>query len=92
LEQAVIRERRQITLPAEICREIGVEVGDTVALEIKSGSLVITPSRKRALDALEEIRKAFQESGVTEKEFQAELRRVRRQLSRERYGHLLPKD
>ena len=42
--------------------------------------------RTRALAALDEIRRAFAASGVTEAELQAEGRRIREQLSRERYG------
>lgn len=42
--------------------------------------------RARAMAALEEIRRAFAASGVTEAELQAEGRRIREQLSREYYG------
>ena len=41
--------------------------------------------RARAMAALEEIRRAFAVSGVTEAELQAEGRRIREQLSREYY-------
>jgi len=44
--------------------------------------------RQRALEALNAIQKMFQESGITEAELQAEGRRIRRQLVRERYGFL----
>ena len=44
--------------------------------------------QRLALDALAAIQKALQESGVTEKELQAEGRRIRRQLVREKYGQL----
>ena len=42
--------------------------------------------RTRALAALEEIRRAFTASDVTEAELQAEGRRIRKQLARERCG------
>lgn len=42
--------------------------------------------RARALATLAEIRRAFAASGVTEEELQAEGRRIREQLARERYG------
>lgn len=86
--RAIIRGRRQITLPAKICRELALEVGDAVQIELNNGSLLITPSRKRALDALAAIQKAFRESGITEKELLAGGRQVRRELVEERYGHL----
>ncbi len=41
--------------------------------------------RTRDLAVLDEIRRAFTASGVTEAELQAEGRRIRAQLSRERY-------
>ena len=88
MAKAIVRDRRQITLPADICKQLGLDVGDAVELEVENGALRVTPSRKRALDALAAIQKAFQESGVTEKEFLAEGRRVRRELVEERYGHL----
>ena len=43
--------------------------------------------RARALAALDEIRRAFAASGLTEAELQAEGRRIRAQLAREYYGH-----
>ncbi len=86
VRRATIRQRRQLTLPADVCRELGLEVGDSVTIEVEDGRLVATPSRKRALDALAAIQKAFQESGITEEEWLEELRRVRREMTRERYG------
>ena len=44
--------------------------------------------RQHALDALAAIQQAFQKSGITEAELLAEGRRIRRQLTRERYGDL----
>ena len=86
VRRAVVRERRQITLPADVCRELGIDVGDSVQMEVDDGSLRLTPSKRRALDALEAIQRAFAESGVTEEEFQEELRKARKELVRERYG------
>lgn len=86
MDRAVIRERRQVTLPRDICQELGLEIGDTVMLEVEDGSLRLTPSKKRALDALTELRRLFAESAINEREFQADLRRVRVELNREQYG------
>jgi len=88
MTRAVVRDRRQITLPADILKQLGLKVGDAVELEVEDGTLRVTPSRTRALDALAEIHRAFQESGITLKEFLAEGRRVRRELVEKRYGHL----
>lgn len=58
------------------------------ALDLRRDSENTPPEvrRQRALDAMAAIQKAFQESRITEAELQAEGRRIRRQLVRERYG------
>lgn len=86
VRRATIRERRQITLPAEVCKELGLDVGDTVTLQLSDGALVMTPGRKSALNALAELHRIFAESGVTEEELQEDGRRIRAELTRQRYG------
>ncbi len=86
VKHATIRERRQVTLPADFCRELDLDIGDSLTLELREGSLVLTPSRKAALDALAAIQRAFQESGITEKDLQETARKIRHRLVRERYG------
>ncbi len=81
-----LRPRRQLTLPAEVCDTLGVQVGDRLEISVTAGALFVRPKKAVALEALEEIRRAFAASGVTEEELQAEGRRIREQLSRERYG------
>lgn len=86
VKRATIRDRRQVTLPADVCRELDLDVGDSVTLELRDGSLVVTPSKKAALDALTAIQEAFQKSGITEEELQKTAREIRHRLVRERYG------
>ena len=86
VRQTRIRERRQITIPADFCRELDMKIGDSFTVELREGGLVLTPSHKAALDALTELHRIFAESGVTERELQAEGRRIRAELSRQRYG------
>ena len=81
-----LRPRRQLTLPAEVCDVLGVQVGDRLEVSVVDGALLVRPKKAIALEALEEIRRAFAASRVTEEEVQAEGRRIREQLSRERYG------
>ena len=83
---AILRPRRQITLPRDVCEELGIGTGDRLDVEVRDGSVVLRPSKQRALDALKEIQDAFTRAGITEKELQEEGRRVRRQLTAERYG------
>jgi len=86
MARAVLRPRRQLTLPRDICRHLGIEVGDEVELALEDGTLVVTPSRKLALDALAEIRNAFARSGIPEDELQRAAKEARKELIRERYG------
>jgi AbrB family looped-hinge helix DNA binding protein len=86
VRRATIRQRRQITLPADFCEKLKLETGDSLDLEVKEGAVVLTPNRQRALDALSAIQEAFQKSGITEEELQKTARRIRHKLVRERYG------
>ena len=90
MARAVLRPRRQLTLPRDICRQLGIEIGDQVELSAEDGMLVVTPSKKLALDALAEIRNAFARSGVPEDELQRAARETRKELIRERYGRSRP--
>ncbi|MDO8615069.1 MAG: AbrB/MazE/SpoVT family DNA-binding domain-containing protein [Dehalococcoidia bacterium] len=90
VRRSTIRNRRQITLPADICRRLGIEVGDSVMLEVEDGYVRLTPSRKRAVDALAAIQKAFQESGIPEEELLEEGRRVRAEMTEKVYGRQPP--
>lgn len=40
---AKVTGRHAITLPAQLCREMGIEVGDTVALELIGGQALLHP-------------------------------------------------
>ena len=80
-----LRPRRQLTLPAEVCDQLGVQVGDRLEISVKDGALLARPKKAVALEALEEIQRAFAASGITEEELQAEGRRIREQLAREYY-------
>ena len=86
MTRAVLRPRRQLTLPRDICQQLGIDIGDQVELSAEDGRLVVTPSRKLALDALAEIRSAFARSGITEEELQRAAKEARTELVRERYG------
>src|SRR3970282_1135758 len=84
MARAVLRPRRQLTLPRDICRQLGIDTGDQVDLSVEDGTLVVTPSRKLALDALAEIQNAFARSGLTEEELQRAAREARSEAPRSR--------
>ncbi|MEW6232932.1 MAG: AbrB/MazE/SpoVT family DNA-binding domain-containing protein [Chloroflexota bacterium] len=65
-----MRERRQITLPAELCERLGRRVGDRLEVRLEDDTLVVKPKKTLALRALREIQAAFAASGMTEEELQ----------------------
>ncbi len=82
----VLRPKRQITLPKEVCEQLGIRPGDMLELSMEDSALVARPKKVAALEALHEIREAFERSGVTEDELQVTGRRVRQEVIRERYA------
>ncbi|MGH2534720.1 MAG: AbrB/MazE/SpoVT family DNA-binding domain-containing protein [Thermomicrobiales bacterium] len=84
--EIVLRPRRQVTLPPWICEALGVREGDRLSVSIDNHSLVMTPRKSVALQALRDIQAAFADAGISEEELQAEGRHVREELIRARYG------
>ncbi len=84
--QAVLRQRRQLTLPRDICERLGIAIGDRVELAVEGDALIARPAKRRALDALKEIQAAFAQASISERELQAAARRARQQVTAERYG------
>ncbi|MBN2169642.1 MAG: AbrB/MazE/SpoVT family DNA-binding domain-containing protein [Actinobacteria bacterium] len=82
--EVVLRPKRQITLPGDICAKLGIEPGDTLELTVEKSVLKAVPRKHRALDALMEINETFSRYGVSEAELQKEGRKVRREIRRER--------
>jgi AbrB family looped-hinge helix DNA binding protein len=82
---AVLRPKRQVTIPKKLCDELGIEPGDILVLTVENSTLTARPRKTAALEALREIQRAFEKSGVTEEELQEESRRVRQEIIRERY-------
>lgn len=87
----ILRERRQITLPAELCEKLGLQVGDRLEVHFDGDTLVIKPKKALALRALREIQAAFAASGLTEKELQEGGRKIREEIFKERYAQKVPR-
>jgi AbrB family looped-hinge helix DNA binding protein len=83
---AVLRPKRQVTIPKKLCDELGIEPGDTLVLTVEKGMLIARPQKTAALEALREIQRAFAQSGITGQELQEEGRRQRHEIARTRYG------
>ena len=82
--QIVLRSKRQVTLPRDICEKLGLNLGDVLEVSIEGQTLIAKPHKARSLDSLEAIQAAFQTSGLSDKELLEGGRQVRRQISRER--------
>jgi len=85
-QETTLRERGQLTLPAPVCRALGLQVGDRLELTVTEHGVLLTPRKNAARRALEEISRAFAEAGVTEEHLLEEGRRVREEISRKYYG------
>ena len=85
----VLRDKRQLTLPRDICEQLGIGPGDRLTLYVEDGALVARPNKTIALDALHELQRMFKESDITLKELLENGRRIRRELVKEYYGDKL---
>lgn len=88
---AVLRDRRQVTIPRAACEELGIRPGDRLELRVEDGTLIIRPGRVAALEAIRAIQLALEEAGVTEEELLESGRQIRDELFRERYPDLAEK-
>jgi len=77
----VLRPKRQITLPKDVCDQLGIGPGDTLELIVEGSVLKATPKKQRALDALNEIQDTFRRSGISEAELLKEARKTRREMA-----------
>lgn len=84
--RVVVRPKRQVTLPRQICEALEISPGDVLELTVEGAGFTARPKKKAALEALQEIRRAFERSGVTEEELQQAGRLAREDIARERYG------
>jgi bifunctional DNA-binding transcriptional regulator/antitoxin component of YhaV-PrlF toxin-antitoxin module len=86
VSDVVLRPKRQLTLPRDICDRLSITTGDILELTIENSVLVARPRKTKAIESLREIQKAFKASGVTETELQQAGALIRQQVARERYG------
>lgn len=82
----VIRPKRQVTLPKDICDQLGIDTGDVLELTVENSVITARPRKSAALESLKEIQQAFKRSGMDEEEVLNTGRRVREEIARERYG------
>jgi AbrB family looped-hinge helix DNA binding protein len=77
-----VRPKRQVTLPREICKQLGIEPGDRLELTLEDSVLIVRPKKTMALEALKEIQRVFARSGLTEKELLEAGKQTRKKLLR----------
>ena len=82
----VIRPKRQVTLPKDICDQLGIDTGDVLEMTVENSVITARPRKTAALESLKEIQQAFKRSGMDEEEVLNTGRRVREEIARERYG------
>ncbi len=57
--RAKVTGRHAITLPAELCRQLGIEVGDFVQIEFDGTSVVLRPVEEVPITAIRGIMKKY---------------------------------
>ena len=82
----VVRPKRQVTLPKEICEQLGIAPGDTLEFTTDGATLIGRPKKARAMDSVREIRAMFKASGITEAELQESGKAIRMDVVRSRYS------
>jgi len=87
VNDVVVRPKRQVTIPQEICDQLGIGPGDILELSVEKSVLKATPRKHKALDAMGEIRETFERYGIGEEELLEEARRTRQEIARERGGN-----
>lgn len=76
-----IRPRRQVTLPSDLLKELGVSVGDAVEICVEGQKAILKPKKIAALDALAEIKDAFKKADVSKEDLLNELDQQRQNNS-----------
>lgn len=84
-----IRNRRQITLPAEVLERLQLEVGDKLVVEVGKQKITAKPLKRQTLNSLEAIQKAFEKAKISEEELQRSGREIRKELFKKQYGKRL---
>jgi AbrB family looped-hinge helix DNA binding protein len=94
LERKLVRvqEKGQVTLPAEVRRNLGLKKGDLVAVTQTPEGILIIPQEILATQALDRIGEILREQGLTLEELMESGRKERETLIAEQYGIRSAKD
>jgi bifunctional DNA-binding transcriptional regulator/antitoxin component of YhaV-PrlF toxin-antitoxin module len=84
-----LRERGQITLPAQLREELGVGVGDFFTIVKVDSYVVMTPKRLVVSEVTGQLEQLLAEKGLTLDDLLSGLEDERARLFEERYGQLV---
>lgn len=81
-----IRERGQLTIPAELRKDLGLEENDALNM-IKVGDAIVLTQKRLAGDALsQKIKKTMDKKGLTLDDLLKDLRDQRKRYTKEEHG------
>lgn len=86
LATTTFRPKRQVTVPQLVAQQLNWNIGDQLIFEAKNKQLVVRNQNQAGQDLLDAIRKSFQSSGISLKEFLKDSRSIREEIVREKYG------
>ncbi len=72
--RAKVTGRHAITLPAELCRQLGIEVGDVVQIELVGDTAVLRPIEDVPITAIRGIMKKYYPDTASNQAFLQEER------------------
>jgi AbrB family looped-hinge helix DNA binding protein len=82
----VLRPKRQVTIPKEVCELLDIEPGDILEIRVTDSTIIARPKKNIALDSLREIQSALERAGISEEELLESGREIREDVARELYG------
>jgi AbrB family looped-hinge helix DNA binding protein len=82
----VLRPKRQVTIPKEVCELLDIEPGDILEIMVTDSTMIARPKKNIALDSLREIQSALERAGISEEELLESGREIREELAGELYG------
>ncbi len=89
LSKTKIQKRGTVTIPAQLRRKWGLEVGSEVVFEdTEAGILIRRASEAEILQAIELVGQELKKRGVTFEELMDQGEQTREELYQERYGKI----
>jgi antitoxin PrlF len=83
---AIIQEKGQVTIPADLRKKLGLKKGDQVAFTETEEGILISSREMAAMRALEQLGSMLKEKGITLEELMESSQEIREDLVKEMYG------